>query len=76
MTSSNNKPFGNKCKCTHFESQHQSIKKQASIKSVTQDFRYMIPPAEFYSEFTRGGCKICDCSGFEVQKKKNWWSRG
>ena len=68
-----NKSFGDQCKCNHYEGEHQSIKKQASIESVTRDFSYIIPPGEWPSEFSRGKCNICNCIHFEPKKKKRWW---
>lgn len=70
----NRKSFGEKCTCSHFENEHQSVKKMTSNESVTRDYSYIIAPAEFPLEFSRGKCKICDCSSFEPKKKK-WWSR-
>ena len=70
----NNKPFGNKCKCSHLESEHQSMEKKATVESATRDYSYIIAPAEFYPVHYRGECKICNCGSFEPKKKK-WWSR-
>ena len=65
----NRNSYGKKCKCGHFEGEHQSKKKSSSIESVTQDYAYIIPPAEFPSEFIRGPCRICNCNMFNPEKK-------
>ena len=64
----NREPFGEKCKCNHYESEHASVKKRNSIEALTQDYAYLIPPAEIPSQFTRGKCKICTCNEFLPKK--------
>ena len=59
------KQFGKKCKCGHFEGEHQSRKKSTSIESEIQDYAYIMPPSGFPSEFIRGQCNICDCKKFD-----------
>ena len=67
----NREPFGKQCRCNHLESEHNAKKRIPSMESMTQDYRYIIPPAQPISEFVRTDCKICHCAEFDP-KKKGW----
>ena len=58
----NRKPFGKKCKCGHFESDHVALKQHISIPGP-HDLGILLPhPPDLHSK--RGNCKICKCNVF------------
>ena len=65
----NREPFGEKCECSHFESEHVPIKHVNSIPGP-HDLGVFLPhPPDMHQK--RGNCKLCDCINFKV-KKKGW----
>ncbi len=69
----NLKSFGDNCKCGHFESDHEGVKKKSTIESATRNYSFIIPPGDFPTESGRGKCNICNCTGFAA--KKSWWRK-
>ena len=67
----NREPFGKKCKCDHFESEHIAADMKYDDVSVVQlkTLYGLLPSLE--SKLERMNCKICDCKKFN-SKKKGW----
>ncbi len=65
------KPYGKKCKCSHFESEHVpgEIKYEDPSAVQSKTFYGLMPLLESKSE--RKDCKICECVKFNPEKK--WW---
>ena len=67
----NRKPFGKKCECSHYESEHVAGEVKYENPAAVQ-FKTMfglLPLLE--SKLERKNCKICDCKKF-CSKKKGW----
>ena len=65
----NREPFGKKCGCSHFESEHVTGEIKYENPSVVQ-FKTMfglLPLLE--SNLKRKNCKICNCTEFNSKKK-------
>ena len=58
------KTFGKKCKCSHFESQHNVQKSITMISKVPNDLGIFLPIPPTLAESIRINCKICNCKKF------------
>ena len=67
----NRDPFGEKCKCGHFESEHIAGEMRYDDVSITQlkSMYGLLPSLE--SKVERKDCKVCGCKKFD-SKKKGW----
>ena len=65
----NRKPFGKKCQCTHYESEHLAGEiKYENLTSVQVKTMFGLLPL-LESKLERTNCKICDCKEFNSEKK-------
>ena len=65
----NREPFGKKCKCNHYESEHNLQKQDFSKPSgIEMGILFTHPPGLIKGP-VRTNCKICHCDKFESEKK-------
>ncbi len=67
----NRNPFGEKCKCNHYESKHftRDVKYENPTTIQFKTMFGLLPLLE--SKLERKNCKICNCEKFN-SKKKGW----
>lgn len=70
----NRKPFGEKCKCNHFESEHNVEKINSRMPQNPIKMGYLQSHPDI-SVVRRTSCKVCGCQMFQTTKRKwNFWS--
>lgn len=65
----NREPYGKKCKCGHFESEHVAQKSTTQSPKIQQDLGFLLPHPQAFAEIIRTNCKGCNCKIFEPEKK-------
>ena len=66
----NRKPFGGKCECTHYESEHFAgpVKYESPSTVQVKTMFGLLPLLESKTE--RKNCKICNCKEFNSKKER------
>lgn len=66
----NREPFGKKCNCSHYESEHNLQKHDYSEPKAIPEMGILFThPPGMVKEPVRSSCKICDCKKFDSKKK-------
>jgi len=65
----NREPYGRKCKCGHFESEHVARPDDFSLPYVIPEMGAAFTHPPDLLDFKRKTCKICDCEQYHPQKR-------
>ena len=71
VKSMNREPYGEKCKCGHYESEHVKKLKEIEHPALAQakTMYGLLPLSE--SKIQYKNCKVCSCNLF-IPEKKGW----
>ena len=65
----NRKPYGRKCKCDHFESEHVARTDDFFLPHVVPEMENVFTHPLDLRDSKRKKCKACDCEQYLPQKR-------